>query len=41
MFAMEQNNSERENEAKSDFHSMRDEIKNKVRVWGGGEISWF
>lgn len=30
MFAMEQNFNERENEAKSDFQSMRDEIKNKV-----------
>ncbi|ELU04099.1 hypothetical protein CAPTEDRAFT_167685 [Capitella teleta] len=29
MFAMEQNFNERENEAKSDFQSMRDEIKNK------------
>ena len=32
MFAMEQNFNERENEAKSDFHSMRDEIKNKVPI---------
>ena len=30
MFAMEQNFTERENDAKSDFQSMRDEIKNKV-----------
>ena len=30
MFAMEQNFNDRENEAKSDFQSMRDEIKNKV-----------
>lgn len=29
MFAMDQNCNERENEAKSDFQSMRDEIKNK------------
>lgn len=29
LFAMEQNFSDRENEAKSDFQSMRDEIKNK------------
>ncbi|XP_074641564.1 dynein regulatory complex subunit 2-like [Tubulanus polymorphus] len=29
MFAMEQNFTERENEAKSDFQSLRDEIKNK------------
>ena len=30
LFAMDQNFQERENEAKSDFQSMRDEIKNKV-----------
>ena len=30
MFAMEQNFNERENDAKSEFQSMRDEIKNKV-----------
>lgn len=30
MFAMEQNVSERETDAKSEFQSMRDEIKNKV-----------
>lgn len=30
MFAMEQNYNERESDAKSDFQSMRDEIKNKV-----------
>ena len=30
LFAMEQNFQERENEAKSEFQSMRDEIKNKV-----------
>ena len=35
LFAMEQNFQERENEAKSEFQSMRDEIKNKVgRVFG-------
>ena len=33
MFAMEQNFTDRENEAKSDFHSMRDEIKNKVTIF--------
>ena len=31
MFAMEQNFNERESDAKSDFQSMRDEIKNKVK----------
>ena len=30
MFAMEQNTNEREGEAKTEFQSMRDEIKNKV-----------
>lgn len=30
LFAMEHNNSERETDAKSEFQSMRDEIKNKV-----------
>ena len=30
MFAMEQEFEERENEAKQDFQSLRDEIKNKV-----------
>lgn len=30
MFAMEQNVNERETEAKGEFQSMRDEIKNKV-----------
>ena len=30
MFAMEQNFNEREGDAKSEFQSMRDEIKNKV-----------
>ena len=30
MFAMEQNYNERENDAKSEFQSLRDEIKNKV-----------
>ena len=30
LFAMEQNFQERETDAKSDFQSMRDEIKNKV-----------
>ena len=30
LFAMEQNFQERENDAKADFQSMRDEIKNKV-----------
>ena len=34
LFAMEQNFNERENEAKSEFQSMRDEIKNKV----GGDV---
>ena len=34
MFAMEQNFSERENEARSDFQSQRDEIKNKVGYHG-------
>lgn len=29
-FAMEQNYSERENDAKQEFQSMRDEIKNKA-----------
>ncbi len=32
MFAMEQNFSERESDARSEFQSMRDEIKNKVRL---------
>ena len=32
MFAMEQNNTEREADAKSEFQSMRDEIKNKVSL---------
>ena len=32
LFAMEQNFQERENEAKSEFQSMRDEIKNKVGI---------
>ena len=32
MFAMEQNYNERENDAKSEFQSLRDEIKNKVYV---------
>ena len=32
LFAMDQNYQERENEAKSDFQSMRDEIKNKVCI---------
>ena len=32
LFAMEQNFQERENDAKSDFQSMRDEIKNKVNT---------
>ena len=31
MFAMEQNYNERESEAKAEFQSMRDEIKNRVR----------
>ena len=31
MFAMDQNFQDRENEAKSEYQSMRDEIKNKVR----------
>ena len=30
MFAMDQNFQDRENEAKSEYQSMRDEIKNKV-----------
>lgn len=30
LFAMDQNFQDRENEAKSEFQSMRDEIKNKV-----------
>jgi len=30
LFAMEQNFQEKENEAKSEFHSLRDEIRNKV-----------
>lgn len=30
IFAMEQNHSEREADARQDFQSMRDEIKNKV-----------
>lgn len=34
LFAMEQNYQEREAEAKSEFQSMRDEIKNKVyKMW--------
>ena len=33
MFAMDQNFQDRENEAKSEYQSMRDEIKNKVRFW--------
>ena len=32
LFAMDQNFQERESEAKSEFQSMRDEIKNKVSV---------
>lgn len=32
MFAMDQNFQDRENEAKSEYQSMRDEIKNKVRT---------
>ena len=32
MFAMEQNVSERETDAKGEFQSMRDEIKNKARI---------
>ena len=32
LFAMEQNFNERENDAKADFQSMRDEIKNKVTI---------
>lgn len=31
LFAMEQNFNERENDAKAEFQSMRDEVKNKVR----------
>ena len=31
MFAMEQNFNEREGDSKSEFQSLRDEIKNKVR----------
>lgn len=31
LFAMEQNFQDRENEAKSEFQSMTDEIRNKVR----------
>jgi len=40
LFAMEQNFNDRENEAKADFQSMRDEIKNKVYtvVWQTGEL---
>lgn len=30
MFAMDQNNNERENEAKTEFQSTRDELKNRV-----------
>ena len=33
LFAMEQNFQERESEAKSEFQSMRDEIKNKVTFY--------
>ena len=33
MFAMEQNFNEKEGEAKSEFQSMRDEIKNKVHMF--------
>ena len=32
LFAMEQNYQERENDAKAEFQSMRDEIKNKVGI---------
>lgn len=32
IFAMEQNFAERENEAKNEFQSIRDELKNKVRA---------
>ena len=32
IFAMEQNNIERETDAKQEFQSIRDEIKNKVRM---------
>lgn len=30
MFALEENHIESENEAKQEFHSLRDEVKNKV-----------
>lgn len=33
MFAMDQNFQDRENEAKSEYQSMRDEIKNKVSIY--------
>ena len=34
MFAMEEERNELENDAKQDFQSLRDEIKNKVTVSG-------
>lgn len=41
MFAMDQNFQDRENEAKSEYQSMRDEIKNKVSYilnWSGKQV---
>ena len=39
MFAMEQSVSEREAEAKGEFQSMRDEIKNKVTQLTSGGLT--
>ena len=33
LFAMDYNHTEQENEAKQEFQSLRDDIKNKVRVF--------
>jgi len=40
LFAMDQNYQEREAEAKSEFQSMRDEIKNKVHVIVVYSLAW-
>lgn len=41
LFAMEENFQERENEARGEFQSLRDEIKNKVRNKCGKKSSFF
>lgn len=38
VFAMDQNFQDRENEAKSEYQSMRDEIKNKVGSSSGSKV---